>query len=129
MYNSNCIKFLPSDCLMGTVYYSTPFRHTVNPSFRPPPPPLCMQLFLHLYISISLKLYRCLGHGLKTSILLEYNPQIILSLFSQNELSRFLITLNRYQASCVYNSSLSFMLIPLKLYLQPVFVFYQCIIF
>ena len=38
---------------------------------------------------IPLKLYRCLGHGLKMCILFGYNPQISLSLFFQVEHSHF----------------------------------------
>ena len=39
---------------------------------------------------IPLKLYMCLGHGLKMSISFQYiNPQIIMSLVSQVELSHY----------------------------------------
>ena len=38
---------------------------------------------------VALKLYRCLGHGLKMCILFGHNPQIIFVTFLQNELSHF----------------------------------------
>ena len=41
------------------------------------------------FTSIPLILYRCLCQGLKMCILFGYNHQIILLLFSQNELSDF----------------------------------------
>ena len=53
------------------------------------------QLLLQLS-PIPLKLYRCLGCGLVMCILFGYNPQIILSLFPQNELSHFPAKVNRY---------------------------------
>ena len=37
----------------------------------------CVRNFSYSIMSIPLKLYRCLGHGLKMSILFGYNPQII----------------------------------------------------
>ena len=44
------------------------------------------------FMQISLKLYRCFGHGLKMCICFGYNYQIILLLhfFSQIDFSRFL---------------------------------------
>ena len=41
------------------------------------------------FTPIPLKLYSSLSHGLKMCILFGYNPQIILTLFSLNELSHF----------------------------------------
>ena len=76
-----------------------------------------------------LKFYRRLDHSLK--VWFGYNPQIIVSLFSLNVLFGYnpqvfvtffhkmnLVILaakmNRYQVSCVFISSYSFMRVPLK---------------
>ena len=49
----------------------------------------CVGIPCYNFMRILLKLYRCLGCGLKMSILPIYNPQIILLPFSQVELCQF----------------------------------------
>ena len=48
------------------------------------------------FMSIPLKLYRCLGHGLKMCILFGYNPQINnFSFFHKMDLVIFAAKVNR----------------------------------
>ena len=65
-----------------------------------------------------MKHYRCLGHGLKMSILFGYNPQIIFCYFFLRKRTQviFPAKVNRYLVPCVRNSSYSCTPIPLKLY-------------
>ena len=49
----------------------------------------------------TLKLYRCLGHGLKMGISFGYNPQIIFChFFSQVELSHFYDQSDGFKVHC-----------------------------
>ena len=68
---------------------------------------------------ILLKFHRCFVHGLKMCMWFGYNPQIILLLFLQIELSLFscvvTIKVKRYWVPCVHNFSYKFMPMLLKL--------------
>ena len=56
---------------------------------------------LHSFMLIPLKLYRCLGHGLKMCILFRYNPQIFYHFFNKMNLVIFVAKVNRCKLSCV----------------------------
>ena len=57
-------------------------------------------------MSVPLKLYRCLGHGLKMCILFGHNPQFIFChFFHKMNLVIFVAKVNRYKVSCVLSCS------------------------
>ena len=80
------------------------------------------------FMLIPLKLYRCLGHGLKMCILFGYNPQIIHKM--KLVIFPVLAKGNRYyRYFCVCNSSYTFITIPLKLYRHLGHGLKMCILF
>ena len=88
------------------------FRPSVFPSFRHIGICTCVRNSSYSFILILLKLYKCLDHALKICMWFKYNPQFILTLFSQFELSHF----DNESEPCVRNFSYSFIPILFKLY-------------